>query len=954
MTSSPKRFKSGKQSLLWTWDKPASVITFRDPAAFAKREPKSGFAFWGYNEFPSKMRLVFEVLHQDQIVATGWFWMDYNGWRILGVGFSQLGIPANQPIDAIRLHAPKGQAKGRLFLDDICLNLDFTAHRSHQTPWVEVPDGLKKPQEVSHSVEDPAHNRPWLPKRPSRVTAAEQSEIESLERAFLTIRTAPGKGLPAGKLDELRRTIDLYQIRRDSDGIIGRPIDGGTALKPEGFIPYGEYLKTCEAVKNAFYQARETAEADELKQTFVDLTAHLLDQGWAPGFRLAAFDNYPFAQYTCFYSMKDVLAEAGFARPVAQALMDSFGSHGPGDFTREHPSSTMDGLGFWNRELYACALMFPTKEEQLQHLLISQRFLNLALIQPTTIAPDGCTYHHGGFHYAYASYNMPRLLQVLEKVAATRFRINGAAQERLKVFARSIAFTSSRGEQAYNLGMRAGTPMGTMGVESVARMLANMGTPDGRQKIDAEMAAISLRLLVESKTDGPHPNLTKDPWKFWLDQGIQPAPAPSGFLTMNGGPIAIHRRDGWLASIAGITPFYRCIEIYGWTQSNNYGRFARNGSMVINSRGNPPDLRESGWSYDGWNWCHFPGSTAIRFPNERDIFDGYAMYGNGNANVGGTSLDLDGVWGMDYSGFGVSFRKSYFCFDNRITSITTNIKAKEPKNTNPVVTTIYQNSITPETEFVSIDGEPIKAFPDERTLTFEKDHWLIDNKQTGYLIPAGNDPLKLASETQSWRYMIDKFLVDPKQNPISGEVTYQNVRGKIKDLSTIEKFYRPSKGKFALAWFDHGPQPAPASCVYTAVINTTPEQMKQLVGTPSYQVRQLDDKAHAIHDLPSDTFGYAIYQPGDMLPATTPLRLCSEPCVLMIRRKDGRLDCSLAYTSAGNEVPVDKKVEIRLLLDGKWTVPASAAVSAIREGDATRLTIKPRDNTPIRWTLDGN
>lgn len=951
LTVSPEHFKSGARSLLWKWDAKDATLLIHDPAAFAKRGPKSGFAFWAYSESPRPARLVFDLLYQDKVVASGWFWMDFRGWRILGSGFGQTGLPANQPVDAIRLHAPAGMPDGRLFIDDAGLLMDYSAPPSLQTPWVDAPDGLKHPEISSHSADDPSLNRPWLPKRPSQVTAGELADIEQLERAFLTRKTTPGKGLPPGKLDELRKILTTYQIRRAGGTITGRPIDGGTALKPAGFIPVGDYLKTCDAVKTAYYQAKEPADAKELKRMFVDLTYHLLDQGWSPGFRLSPFENYPIAQNACFYAMKDVLVDAGLARPIAQALIDNFGSHGAGDFTKEHPGSSMDGLGYWHRELYACSLMFPTREEQLQHLRISQRFLNLALIEPNTIAPDGCTYHHGGFHYAYASYNIPRLLQVLEKVSPTRFRINTAAHERLKVFVRSLAFTSSHGEQACNLGMRAGTPMSTMGVESVARMLAGMGTPGGTRSFDEEMAAISLRLLAESNPGGPHPNFAKVPWKSWLDQGIKPAPTPTGFLAMNSGPIAIHRRDGWLASIAGCTSLFRCLEIYGWLQTNNYGRFARNGSLFITSTGNPPGIKESGWSYDGWNWCHFPGTTAIRYPNDQDIFDGYAFHGNANANAGGTHLGSDGVWGMDYSGFGVSFRKSYFCFGNRITSVTTGIRAKDTKNGNPLVTTIYQNAITPETEFVTLDGEPLKSFPNDTSLTFEKDHWLIDNKQTGYLIPAGNDPVRLGAKSQRWRYMTEKYLVDPKQNPISGEVTYQNVRGKIKDLATIEKFYRPSEGNFALAWFDHGPLPDPASCVYTLVIKTTPEEMRKLAARPSQRILRRDETGHIVHDLPSDTFGHAIYQPSENLHADGPLRSCDTPCFVMIRRVGGRLHCSLAHTSLKNSI-ARPEVRIRLTLDGKWTAPDGGAVQAKREGATTMVTLKPADNTPTLWVLD--
>lgn len=951
VSTSDLRFKSGGQSLLWQWRNREATLTLQAPVPTPKATPKSGFALWAYQERPSRGRMVVEALYQNKTVGKGWFWMDYSGWRILGAGFQQIGVAKGQAVDSIRLTPPS--ATGTLWLDMCRIGQDHTAQHSLETPWAGSPDGLNLTDNRVWSANDPARNRPWLPKREDRPTASEQADITRLEQLFLSRRTGPGKGLATKQLEEVRMAVASCRIKRGNGTVTGRPVDSGTALKPDDAIPLGDYLKTLEAVKNAYYLTANPAEAGELKEMFLTLTAHLIDQGWAAGSRLQGFDNYPFGQYACFYAMKPELAEAGLIRPVAQALFDGFCGQGPLVCLAEHPHSSMDGLGFWNRELYACALMFGTPGEQLQHLEIAKRFLDLAILDPTTVAPDGCTYHHGGFHYAYASYNMPRLLSVLEKVAPTGFRISAEAHERLRVFVRSLAFTSSAGEQSYNLGMRAGTPMTTGGVEAVARMLATMGTPDGRSAVDPEMASISLRLLAETSPNGVHPNFSKHPWKGWLDAGIRPAPAPSGFLPLNGGTIAIHRREGWLANIAGMTPHYRCLEIYGWTQSNNYARYARNGSLAITSQGQPPNAGASGWAFDGWNWCHFPGTTAVRASRETDIFDGYAMYRNTRPNEGGTALGQDGVWCLDHSGTGVSFRKTYFCFGNRITSVTTGIRANAPLTADPRVTTLFQNAMNPEAEAVLLDGEPLPGFPTERTLTFETGHWILDNKQTGYLIPAGNDPLRISAKEQTWRHMTAKYLVDTKDNPIVGDKGYQKVRSTVKDITTLEKYYHPSKGIFALAWFDHGARPDPAACIYTAVVKTTPSQMRDLALECPVEFITQTGEAHILRDKASDTFAYAIYQPGGELPSKTPLLACDQPCTIMLRRNpDGGLAMSAAYTLAGNTVPADKPVEIRIQVRGEWHLAGkSAAVAATSGQGATQVVIRPTNNLPVAWQL---
>lgn len=941
-------FKSGSHSLLWSWENAQDSLLVRDAARLAKRSPKSGFAVWVHNGSPRPARLAFDLLQGDKIVASGWFWMDYHGWRLLGANYAQLGVAPGQACDGLRVHPVDGVTAGRLFLDDLNLNFDYSPGRTYETPWVGMANGLVNPPLVVLSAADPSVNRPWLPARPKTVSVAEKADIARLETIFIPRRTGPGRGLQAAQLASLRQTFASYRIRRQEGEISGRPIDGGTALRPEGYVDSNEYTKFCEQVKNGYYQSKDPAEVEELRRMFVDLTEHLLDQGWGPGNRLAAWDNYPAGSLSCFYAMQDVLAQAGLADMVARALMDNYGSHSPGQFTAEHPSSSMDGLGYWNRELFACSLMFADESARLQHLRISQRFLDLALVHPDTIAPDGCVYHHGGFHYAYASYNLPRLIAVLRETAKTQFRMSPEAQERLRTYVKAISFTFSHGEQAYNLGMRAGTPMGSGNVPAVARDLAEMGTPDGSKPLDELMAGIALWLLEDLAAGQPCKAFGQEPYKTWLAQGIKPR-VPSGFLALNGAPVAIHRRPGWVASIAGISPFWRGLEIYGWTQSNNYGRYARHGSLCITANGTPPGLAESGWRYDGWNWCHFPGTTALRQP-AGEIFDGYAMYGNGSPSAGGTSLGQDGLWGMEFRGVGACFSKTYFCFGNRITSVTTGIRPANPNGPAPVVTTLFQNAFLPEVEAVSLDGEPLQGFPRQCTLDGDQAHWLLDNKGNGYLIPAGNDPVKLSCQPQEWLYIIDKFLADPKNKPISGKVTYQNVRGTYKEISQLEKFYRPSTGIFALAYFDHG-RPQAASCLYTIVVKTTPEEMKQLAARPAFECLRRDDQAHVVHDLASQAYGYALYQPSTSLPAAGPLRASSRPCFLMFREDNQQLQCSLAYTGRRNTLPPTPET-VRLTLAGHWRLAGpAAAVKAVAEGEVTAVEASPPDNTPFRWTL---
>jgi len=126
--------------------------------------------------------------------------------------------------------------------------------------------------------------------------------------------------------------------------------------------------------------------------------------------------------------------------------------------------------------------------------------------------------------------------------------------------------------------------------------------------------------------------------------------------------------------------------------------------------------------------------------------------------------------------------------------------------------------------------------------------------------------------------------------------------------------------------------------------------MKELAAKPPQQILSSDEKIHVVHDLPSDTFGYAIYQPGEILPEGSPLRSSSEPCFVMIRREGSKLSCSLAFTKLNNADPYPE-VRIILEMDGNWKASPGKPVSATSKDKSTTIVVTPKDNTPMQWIL---
>lgn len=209
---SPARFKSGSSSLEWNWNSGTASLTLRAPSPAAKPTPKAGFAMWVYQESPIKAAMPFELLYQNKVLSTGWFQMDFTGWRILGCAYQQLAIPAGQAVDAVRLKPPGGQARGRIFIDMAGLGIDYSAIRSLQTPWVDVPDGLGHPDTVVLSAADPSLSRPWLPRKVARVDADQLSDIQTLRAGVSQHKVRSGKRHSSRKT---RRTQENHRFLSD-------------------------------------------------------------------------------------------------------------------------------------------------------------------------------------------------------------------------------------------------------------------------------------------------------------------------------------------------------------------------------------------------------------------------------------------------------------------------------------------------------------------------------------------------------------------------------------------------------------------------------------------------------------------------------------------------------------------------------------------------------------------
>ncbi|HID06782.1 MAG TPA: hypothetical protein EYP10_06505, partial [Armatimonadetes bacterium] len=545
-------------------------------------------------------------------------------------------------VDGVRIIAPRKLSSGRLYFDCVCFNFMSRGPRpDYQQPWAGKPELLKHPERLLYESHDISLNRPWLPPLIPRTRISERTmnELALIEQRALA-RIAFRNQLPPHSIDELRREFAQLEIRRNGDIITGRPLNtGGFYDALPNAVSFSTWMtvlrRACTLYRSA-KRSRNRNVANEALQMFFDLCDYLIDQGATEG---NANVGGMFSGYQLRYwhphvmDMRDELRATGRLRKMALTVAWFLGGS---IMFMEKPSFDTDTLSNGIRNLLAAIMLLPDPSEKLQRLRALQRMFNLVLTSNYPVGLDGVVIHHGMHHLAYASYSMPAAFGIFEMLRDTQFQFNPQVHERLRTYVYATAFSANKYTVPPNMNGRAGTPL-QINVAPLARIMAKAGTPDGRERIDREMAQIFLWLNAS-----PNDPIAKE----FITMGLKPKP-PTGHWTLNGASAALHRRDEWLVAIVGMNRFKRGLEIYGWLENNNYGRYARNGSICIISCGEPPSVYASGYSFEGWNWCHWAGATSLIRPSY-ELYDYYRMYGNPSAIAGGTSLDGDGIWGMDF------------------------------------------------------------------------------------------------------------------------------------------------------------------------------------------------------------------------------------------------------------------------------------------------------------------
>lgn len=962
---SGEHYRDGDHSLRWTFA-PDAVLSLKKDLKFEQKAPTgkdtylSAFIVWVYNEQAQDKQIRFEFLKDGKRCTSFPFGINFTGWRGAWVCYERdmQGVP-EEGMDELRIVAP--DVEGKLYFDHIVTASKVDARQ--QTPDVQVPFVNKGT--TNHWLVIYEHSL-WKPDLPlTAVTESQKQDIRVMEKRFREMLYTPSK-LSDKEMKAIREKYAFYRIKTEDGKVTGLPIwfvrqseayermlpDWDASIFSKEGVEISDYFNLMKRIAIAYHNAQDAALRQELEQKFLAMYDNATDQGIAYGSCWGNIHHYGYSMrglFVAYFLMKDVLREAGKLDEAVRTLNWYA-------ITNEiYPEPAVNGIDIdtFNTKLQgrvASILIMEDTPEKLQYLRSFSRWLNKGCLPAPGLAgsfkSDGACFHHCNLYPAYAVGGLDGATNMIYLLSGTEFRLSEEAHATVKNVLLTMRFYCNLKQWSLSMSGRHPNGKGELIPIQYATM-AMAGTPDGKQKYDADMAAAYLRLVAYADTpDADAPDyLPKASTREELKMkkrleaaGFRPESDPQGNLALGYGCVSVQRRDNWAAVVRGHSRYLWAAEHY--LPANFYGRYLAHGSMQILT-GKPDEMvtfATGGWQENGFDWNRIPGTTSIHLPFDQlrarvlnvDVYSGMEeMLYSDEAFAGGLSQEgQNGNFGMklhEHDKYNGSHRarKSFHFFDGTIVCLGTDIE-----NTNaefPTETTLFQTAaITPADhaywESYKSDGQTY-----------------IDPNGVGY-------------------YLSKNSMKSAKYEKNFPQVT-------IGERST-----EPTSGDWVSLTLQHGKAPQGASYEYAVLPRTDAASLKAFAKKPSYKVLRQDRNAHIVRSLTGKLTSYVLFETPQALPAEGWLQKADTSCLVMIREDKGKLLLTVSqpdlalYRGASDEA-FDKdgkriersiysrpwkenesgEIPVTVTLKGLWKVtetPYCRLVSADKRQTVLRFTCK--------------
>ncbi|MRI64286.1 chondroitinase [Ornithobacterium rhinotracheale] len=920
---SDKYYKDGKQSLLWKWYAPNSIVSFNSPdiAKSVKNfKKRAGVKLWVFNETPQSTPLVFNFVDaQGQVHYTFDFNLNFTGWRAAWISYSDMWTPdggktTEQPIVAMNVVSPKNISNSHIFIDRV----SFENYVDRQaTPDAQIPENNRHlKRDIWHwGLLHKWEQTPYDLAIPAQISPAQKAQIAQVEKRVKKMYSE--KNLSE---KESARLLELDQMLQISpDGTKGAPLmQKNNVRKGEdvSFIEINDYL---DLNSRAYINTKNP----KFKSDFIKGVKYMLNQGFAYESGMGTNHHYGYdikEMFGALWRMEEVLKQENLWNEARKALVFWSGLAE----TRVPVEAKRDELcDSWNTLLtprLTAALWADTPEEKYRNLKSLSRWISSTLkFTPGTIGGikiDGTGFHHGGNYPAYSVPGYAGIGQYLKCVEKTDFVLDKPAYDVYKFALKSLVrYTNLRD---WGLAAAGRHPFHAVyGGMSKRAVLAFAYAAVSNQELDKELAADFLRL---SKGIAPSSEYTKF-INLFEKQGIKPSDAPQGFYVFNYASQGIYRYQNYMVALKGFTQNIWGAELYA--RDNRYGRYQSYGLVQIIGTANKDGViteRASGFAEDGWDWNRAPGVTSIQLPWDilESPFAGSDML-NQPSTFAGSSRLADGKYGMfamklgeyDVKNFTPSFKayKSVFCFGNQLICLGSNISNDNKEY--PTQTTLFQQ--TAKQKFVYSQQKNRNGY------------MLKDATGTLYYVPKGQD-LKVDLQEQ---------------------------------VSPNDKTKKMAKGLFYSAVLNHGNAPKAQKYAYTIFLNADKSQEKKITkGKLDYQILRQDEIAHIVKDKQSGVEAYAIFEAFKDEKAQLVTEISAQTMVMLQPQNSGILmsvcnpDLDLGpynYTTSKESGVTHRKI----ILKGNFELAqANEKVEVKQLAGKTEIKVACQHGIPVEFSLN--
>lgn len=924
---SKEKYKDGESSLKWKFKKGEALSILGDVGYTVfktgeQEKARSSYSMWIYNEesIDGEMLVQFK---KDGIVKC-WFpiKMNFKGWRTMWVQYDRdmKGEPI-EGMDEITFVAPN--ESGEILIDQIIPSVLIDPRHNARDEQVDF----------INLEADTAANAHWMAlyKNYNQIDKNEkkivlnESETEGIKKVEKRYREKLLKKVQVTPELIAEKEMEFSEYKKINLEFIQRLVIYKD-LKPEekekikyiATKEFGIYLRELAYMYNSTDNVQEK---ERIAKLFNESLEYMYDQGWTKGSSQGTIHHLGYQMreiYDAIFLMKGPLVKLGTVNK-AKEMVTWYSAMGMIYTPKENLKGVnIDVLNTMLPGMLTAILLNESKEKESKELYQLQSYLmNSIKYSPGVLGGfkyDGTVFHHMQNYPAYAKGAFEGLVPIIYYLNGTSYAVTG---EQYKIVKNSVLTTRLYSNKYnYLLSLTGRHPNGKFKIDSEGFRLMALSGEGG---VDKELAQAYLRLDPQGKSAEKFRNM-----------GLKEERAPQGSWTMNMGSLQLHRRKEWLAGVKGYSRYLVGNETY--IKNNLYGRYMSYGAFQILEG----SLKESGYVQEGWDWKHFPGTTAIDVPFEKlksnisqvDTKSGVEeMLLSDETYSGGNSLNDNGMFAMKlhehpkYNGTHRA-RKSVFFFNNKAILLGSGIENNDSEN--ETHTTLFQNYL----------GQNLK------NSYIQKEDAIIDSQNNLYKI-------------------------------VEGDVVLKKGKQESKDQNSGEK----TENNYELAYINHGKAPKNGKYHYSILIKGTKEEQEDFKKSSKYQVLNQDNSSHIVKDLKSDMIGYALFESGKVQNNRF-IESVDTPSMILLQEKGKEIQMSFVdpdlrlYEGRDEEqydkngVMIERSIYSRpwignegkehialVILKGKYNVDNNPKVKSEIDGDFTKLSITSKNGEPVKIIL---